>query len=387
MQRTSKYKALLAGFAMFSMFFGAGNVVYPLELGQEAGGSIVPAALGFLSTAILFPFAGLMSVILFDGDYDTFFMRMGKIPGMIIAAIAMVLIGPGGALPRTVALSFSTLTPYLPNLNLSLFALLSCVVIFGLSYRKNKVLDVIGYFLTPILLFSLFCIIVVGIFSGQALPPSLIPTTTALTMGLSEGYQTMDLIASFFFSHVVLSCLREEVSEEDAQDPRRMTRLTLKASLIGAGLLGAVYAGFAYVSALYSSQLEHVPSDQLIGVLGRMVLGNYAGLFASVAVFLACLTTAIALSAVFAEYLQNDILKNKLGYVPCLLLTLGGTYFISTLSFTGIKALLTPILVICYPALIVLCAMNLLEKLVGIRWVKIPVALTFAWSLYSTFVL
>jgi len=106
---------LSTGLAMFSMFFGAGNVVFPLAMGQYAQDKNFFAILGLLITAVGVPFLGLMSMTLFDGDYRKFFGRIGKIPGFIIALAIMALIGPFGAMPRVIALSYSTAKNFFPK--------------------------------------------------------------------------------------------------------------------------------------------------------------------------------------------------------------------------------------------------------------------------------
>src|ERR1700730_16757905 len=113
MSQTNKSNTLATGLAMFSMFFGAGNIVFPLALGQIAQDKNFYAILGMLITAVGVPFLGLIAMTLFDGDYKRFFGRIGKVPGFIVAACIMGLIGPFGAIPRCIALSYSTAKMFL----------------------------------------------------------------------------------------------------------------------------------------------------------------------------------------------------------------------------------------------------------------------------------
>src|SRR3984893_3016927 len=105
MQNQGKSNTIATGLVMFTMFFGAGNVVFPLALGQYAQDKNFYAILGLLITAVGVPFLGLIAMTLFNGDYKSFFDRIGKIPGFIVAAVILGLIGPFGAIPRCVALS------------------------------------------------------------------------------------------------------------------------------------------------------------------------------------------------------------------------------------------------------------------------------------------
>lgn len=381
MKTKSASNTLVTGLAMFSMFFGAGNVVFPLTLGQYAQNMNIWAMLGLLITAVGVPFLGLITMTLFDGDYKQFFDRIGKWPGFLVATAILMLIGPFGAMPRCIALSFSTIQIYMPSLSLPFFSAVSCVIIYLFTFKRTKILDILGYFLTPILLGSLALIVILGFWYGPAAPESTLPVTEAFTLGLTEGYQTMDLLGAFFFSSVVLACLRDEVNPADKKDYKRLVKVTLKASAIGASLLAITYFGFSYIAAFYSADILSVPSDKLIGTLALHILGPYAGIIASVAVSLTCLTTAIALASVSAEFIHIDLSKNRIGYKMGLIVTLIITFFVSTLNFTGIKMILAPILQVCYPALIVLSILNMAYKLYRFEPVKAPVFIVFIVSL------
>lgn len=376
----SKFSTLTTGFAMFSMFFGAGNVVFPLALGQYAQSQNIYAILGLLITAVGVPFLGLISMTLFNGHYQSFFGRIGKVPGFLLAAAIMGLIGPFGALPRCIALSFSTLHMYLPSLSLPVFSMFSCLLIYLLTFRKNRIVDILGYALTPFLLIILLVIIIKGFWEAPAIPVSDLSSSFTFFEGLKEGYQTMDLLGAFFFCSVVLNALRKS-SVVNSLDSKALMSSTLKASCIGAFLLGAIYVGFSYIAAFYSVHLDGIGKEALLGTISHHILGPYAGIVASAAVALACLTTAIALAAVFAEFLHLEISQNRINYHTSLLITLAISFVFSILNFTGLIAFLAPILQVCYPALIILSALNIAYKLFHFKSVKGPVLAIFIFSL------
>lgn len=385
---TPKTSLIATGFAMFSMFFGAGNIVFPLDLGLYAQSQNLFAILGMLITAVGVPFMGLIAITLFNGNYKQFFERIGVIPGFILMTAIMGLIGPFGAIPRCITLSYATLSVYLPSLSLPIFSIISCIIIYLLTFKKTNILNILGYFLTPFLIFSLLIIIIKGIFTGPAIPDSAHTISTVFAKGLLEGYQTMDLLGAFFFSSIVLNCLESDSEikhPNEAKNFRKMIMLTLKASLIGVVLLSLTYIGFSYTSAIHSESLAGIPKDELLAKVAILILGPYAGIVACVAAAMACLTTAIALTAVFAEFIHNDITNGKVNYNNAIIGTLLLSFVVSTLHFTGIARFLTPILQICYPALIVLSILNIAYKLAHFKPVKIPVFLTFALSLLAWF--
>lgn len=383
--KAPKSSTLTTALAMFSMFFGAGNVVFPLAIGQYAQDKNLFAILGLLITAVGVPIFGLLTMTLFNGNYKHFFERIGKVPGFLVALVIMGLIGPFAAIPRCITLSYSTITMYFPGMNLYYFSFISCILIYLLTFKKNRILDVLGSYLTPLLLVSLGVIIVKGLIFSNEIPTTSHAELDMFLTGLNEGYQTMDLLGAFFFSSVIISCLEQDRVPSDHKNYRHVIFMTLKASAIAGFLLGLIYVGFSYIAAFHSESLAGIEKDQLLGALALQILGPYAGIVAIIAVALACLTTAIALAAVFAEFLHQDVTLTKLPYIPSLAITLIITYFVSTLSFSGIASFLVPILQVCYPALIMLTVLNMAFKLYHFKTVKTPVAIVFLISLFIYF--
>ncbi len=364
------------GLAMFSMFFGAGNIVFPLALGQFTQSKNLFGISGLIITAVLVPLMGLLAMLLYNGDYMAFFRRIGKVPGFLVAVMILGLIGPFGGIPRCITISYSTLNAFglesVKGINLTSFSLLSCALIFLFTIKPNRLLTLLGYVLTPILLLSLALIGIKGLFQMPTPAISSHGSWEVFSKGVLEGYNTMDLLATFFFSSVVLLCLRkgQEAENVSVHENRTFISVALKGSVIAAVLLTAVYLVFSFVSAGFSSSLETVPNHQMLGALAYQILGPYAGMIASVAVSFACLTTEIALTVVFAEFLHKTLFKEKLSYPACLVGTLFLSFLVSTLKFEGISSFIVPILQACYPALIVLCILNILYKLYNFRPVK-----------------
>ena len=370
------------GLAMFSMFFGAGNIVFPLAMGQYAKSQNIYAIIGLLITAVGVPFLGLVAMTLFDGDYKKFFRNIGPVPGFLVALFIMLLIGPFGAMPRVIAFSYSTAKMFIGDISLPAFSAISCGIIFLMTYKRSRILDILGFFLTPILLLSLAILVIKGLLTGEAVGDTGTANTAVFLKGLWEGYNTMDLLATFFFSSVVILCLKKELHPESQQDFKKLIGMTLKASCIGASLLAIVYIGISFVAAKHSEALATYPTDEMLGQLSIQMLGLHAGIIAVIAVALACLTTAIALAAVFAEYVHEDITNFKVSYRSALIFTLVSAFLMSTLDFAGIMKILAPILSFIYPSLIVLSLVSLLNKLFNFPYIKGPVFTTFAATLY-----
>ena len=379
MKKIFQSDAVVTGLAMFSMFFGAGNIVFPLALGQMAGDKNLFAIIGLLITAVGMPFLGLIGMILFNGNYESFMGRMGKLPGFVLILLTIALIGPFAGIPRCITLSFDNIAPYLPGaISLFGFSIAAAVTIFLFAVKESSIIDILGYVLSPLLLISLGFIMLFGLIYAPTAAVSTLGSGELFVRGLTTGYQTMDLLAAIFFASVVLSILRSKMHPDKRSDYKHIASLAFKASIIGASLLGIVYLGMSFVSARYGAVLSGFAPQQLLGAIAAQVLGRFAGLVVSTAVALACLTTAITLTVVTADFIKDDLSGGMLGYRSSLLVTLGLTIIVASLKFEGIVAMIGPVLVLCYPAIIVLSALNIAYKLWNVQVVKGPVWATIA---------
>ncbi len=380
-------RIISAGLAMFAMLFGAGNVVYPLALGRDIGHQVWFGLLGFVLTAVLIPLIGLVSTMLAEGNYKIFLGSLGRIPGNLIIIFCMALLGPFGFASRCITLSHAALKPYAPGMSLMIFSMITAVIIFACTIRRNSVIDLMGKYLGPLKLTLLFAIIVFGLLNPVPFVQVGLSASQAFSMGLESGFGTGDLLATIFFSGLILGGLRFGMDKDEQLSPRDLAKIGLKAGLIGGSLLGIVYAGFCVVAAYWGSQLVGVADADVFSVLARMILGEAGGLLANVTIALSCLTTTIALSVVFASYLHKELFREKTSYCNVLLLAVGLTTIMSNLGFAGIMKILLPILGVIYPALVVLAIMHMVYKLGGVKIIKVPVTLTFIFTLILKYVI
>ncbi len=369
------------GLAIFTMLFGAGNVVFPLTLGRAVGENIWFAIGGFFLTAVLVPLLGLVSAMLFDGDYKKFLAQMGKIPGEVICFICMLLLGPVLA-PRCITLAYSAVSWHVPNCSLVAFSFFVALLIFILTLRKNTVVTLFGKVLGPLKIILLFSIIILGLLASLWIEPVGLTPVASFLKGLKEGYYTMDLLGTIFFASLIYGAIRNQLAGQQDVDNKLIARIGLKAGLIGGFLLGVVYLGFCYVAAMYGPHLGEVPQEKLLCALATLILGTKGGILANMTVAVACFVTSMALTTVFADYLSSDIFKGKIPYLHTLLITVSIIFAMANLGFSGLMAVLEPIVVVGYPALIVLAFGNVLYKLFGFSWTRITVVLTFCVSLF-----
>lgn len=377
MKTQSFFQTIATGFAMFSMFFGAGNAIFPLALGYEVQGGAAFAIGGLLISAVFLPFLGLLGIYRYQGQTQNFFDTLGKKEGFIISFFILGVLGPCGAIPRCIALSYATIKPHLPDfIGIASFSLISCILIFLLTLPKKKFISILGAYLTPVLLLSLAVLIAKGLYEGGSMEMNGTRFSSFMT-GLKEGYGTMDLISSFFFAPVIINAIRREGSQNQG------LKLFLSC-LIGAMLLSLTYIGFCLIAAFSKEGIGAVGLEDLMHSVAFTVLGAQGSFVLCLIIALACLTTAIAISLVFADFLTNTLTKGRLRYETSLLITCFATFLVATLEFNGIRALLTPLLIALYPALFVLTVLNICKSFGMQIEVRMPFYIVLAAStIYS----
>lgn len=355
MDINKKSDLLASGMAVFAMFFGAGNIVFPLALGQFALDKTPWALFGLLITSVAMPFAGLVAMYFYQGRTDLFFNRIGRLPGKALACFCIALLGPLGCAPRCITLAHSTVSMSLPGISIFAFSVIFCALLFLCVFNRGKLLGLIGYFLSPVKIILLVSVIILGFFNlpELALPVSNGGDLPLFVHGLSEGYNTLDLVGAFFFAPIILASIKAPVGGKS------IGPFFIKACSIGATLLAVVYIGFCFLAYYYAPLLQGMPPDRLLGAIVILVLGQSGGLIVSLTVALTCFTTTVALVAAFSSFMQKEILQEKVSYLPVTLATLLITFVIANMGFEGIANFLTPILKMCYPILILLTFINL----------------------------
>lgn len=367
------------GLALFSMFFGAGNLIFPLIVGHAAGPNNGYAILGLSLTAVAFPLLGLAAMLLFHGNYQNFFGRLGIIPGAVLLFMLQAILGPVGVIPRLITLMHATLSPFMPGISLLTFTILTCGLLFFLAYRPQKMIKILGVWLTPLFLLALAILMIKGLIDPPAPNPVHEAATASFVQGLVGGYSTMDLITAFLFATVIFPYLQQGLSHVQEGDKKKaLLKRLVKTSLIAAFLLGITYAGLSYLSSFHTWTLDgtYAP-EELISAISIKLLGPYGALVAGVTVALACLTTAISLVCIVSDYVGTELLKERRGKAIPILTILLLTTFFANLGFKGIASFLGPISQVIYPGLILLSVLNIMYSLYNFKPVKTPVFLTF----------
>lgn len=360
---------LTTGFALFAMFFGSGNLVFPLTVGKDSQGHVLLASLGILMTGVVVPFLGVFGMLLFRGHIDDFFKVFGKKGTFLFVFFALSIMGPFGVFARCLTVAHGSVDFLIPGASLPLTSLILCACIYFLTVNKSRMVSLLGSTLTPILIGAVGLIGYFGLQQNESLPAVANVGFESFKNGFLQGYQTMDLLAAFFFSSFIIAYLRKK-------DEKNSLKLFFPAAFIGASLLAAVYIVLVLLGNLYAPLLDGKEPQEMLGIISMQALGSYAAPVVCVTVVLACITTAIVLASLFADFFRTQVCKEKIGNKRSLLITIGIGFLISTLEFAGIAKILGPILEIIYPALITLTLTNIIGKIFGLKSNHWPVTAT-----------
>lgn len=379
-----KLSAILAtGLALFAMFFGAGNVVFPLYVGLMAGDHIGVAMLGLMITAVALPILSLFAMVQFRGRQERYFGRVGPWGGKGLLLLCLFLLGPFLVVPRTMTVAHAAISETLVPVSLLLFGVIYCIVILMLAVNAQTMLKFLSGVFTPLMLLLLGALFVAGLIKPAVPMPYAIDQSPFL-FGLEEGYFTLDAIAALIFGQFVYVQLK--------QQQQKLTHQQYQTHVILATLLAGILLSLVYFAMAYSAWQHGVPAMTephnkqalLILVTQQILPESWSGL-SGVIIAVACLTTATALSKIFADYLHHYVRHKGWPFTEmhCLLLTVAIALGMSLLGFSGLMNLFGPVIVAVYPVFILLAIHTYLRRWIPNQWVPWLALLALGLGLFS----
>lgn len=362
------FLVMTAGFAMFSMFFGSGNLVFPIQIGVETTSAYPMASLGLMLTGVLIPFLGVLSLLVHRGTTHSYFAQLGRMPGFIMVFMMLSLMGPFGVGARCVIVAYGGLQLVFPTLSFPVFAFGFCTLTGLLTWKKSHIISILGKYLTPILLASIFVLVIAGLLNNDPLALYPLENKDALINGLNQGYQTMDLLAAFFFSAAISEFFKTHLPQ--AEKSRHLLQFGLAASSVGIVLLALVYFGFVKLGASYADALSGIAPEKKLVMIAHLKLGSVAMPLMAVMISFACLTTLVVLVMLFSDFFQVEIARRQLPRPYCLIITLMLTFTTSMVGFDSLTKWIAATLSLAYPALIALAIAKIMKDAFGVDHVR-----------------
>ncbi len=346
------------GFAIFAMFFGSGNLVFPLQIGQETNSLWVFGFLGIFTSGILLPFAGVFAVKRYKGSYQAFFDELGFGSRILVPLVILALLGSFGVVPRCVTVAYGGVNTLFPALPLWVFSTFFLAICFLVGLKDSRMLSILGKYITPVKLSSLTAIIIYAIYHAPSMAHINVPMLNATKCGLIQGYQTMDLFAGFFFSTLIFKHIEQNCAPGTSD--KDIFWISAKSSVIGASVIALAYAGLIYLGATYKDLLHNIPATHALPEITRHLFGTASTGVIAIMMWTSCLATAVALNTLFADFLRM-IVKDRVSKTVMLSLTTGVAFSMSLLDFSGITAILVPILNVIYPGIILFTLFSLVH--------------------------
>lgn len=346
---------IVVGFALFSMFFGAGNVVFPPYLGMQSGTQWFSGFFFYFLADIGLAMMALFAILRNDGP-DRITRHIGRIPSAVLMSAIILCIGPLLAIPRTAATTYEmAIAPLTSAVSPVVFSVLFFALILLLSVKESAVVDIVGKVLTPLLLLGLMVLIVKGVVTplGEITKAPVVSGVAAT--GIRAGYQTMDVLAAMAFGIIILKSAQEKGYTEG----KDKTKMVSGAALLAGGLLLLVYLGLTYLGATVAGRFNiHITRAELVIHIVDMLLGRAGTVIFGVVVALACVTTAVALVSSSASFFEK-LCRGKVKYSVFVIVICVFSAVVSNLGLDRIVAIASPVLDVVYPPTLVLIVLSL----------------------------
>ncbi len=375
-------RIVVSSFAMFSIFFGAGNFVLPPFLGKEAGEQWLLVSLGFCLSAVLIPILGVIVQARLQGSVIDFGKKIHPIVGLLLGMLlyAICLVFP---MPRTASVSYEMISASydgtIPLWATYLFYLVYFSLVAFLCYQRNKVLDVLGKYLTPIMILIILLVIFQAIISDDKVVASASVAPIGIGKGLLEGYQTFDAMSSIIIGGVIVTSL----FLSNTYDTYLVKRLTIYSGIGSGILLFVVYTGFIYTGASQGANFPEVTERvRLLSLITHHILGNVGGVLLSIAVCISCFTTAVGIITGGADFFKTITRGNERTYKIIVTILCIYSAIMAPIGVDSIIEIAYPILILFYPTVIVLIFLHLLPTSFASRTVfRVVGIVTFITSI------
>lgn len=354
------------GVMLFALFFGAGNLIFPASLGQNAGSNIWSAILGFLITGIGLPFLGILAMgVSGSKNLQELSSRIHPLYGVIFTSMLYLTIGPFFAAPRTGAVAYDIgIAPFVSEgfgqIGLLIFTLIFFVITLWFSLNPAKLVDNVGKILSPgiIILLLILLVMVIAKPIGGFEAPQEAYANGAFMKGFVEGYNTMDALASLVFGIIVINSIRSM----GITSSRGVLAATVKSGFVAILFLGVIYVGVAYLGATSTAKFGFFDTGgPILGNAATYYFGNLGTVMLSVVIILACLTTSIGLITACGEYFHT--LFPKVSYKMFVIFFSLFSFIVANFGLSNIINFSIPILMFLYPLAIVLMLLTFLSKL------------------------
>lgn len=349
------------GFMTFALFIGAGNIIFPPIVAQQAGEHVWLAAFGFLITAVGLPVLTIMALSRMQGSIEIISSPLGRFASLLLTIVCYLSVGPLFATPRTATVSYEIgFAPYFGTSSSSLFiySVIYFALVTAVSLYPNKLLDTVGHVLAPLKIIALAILGIAAIVipTGYISPPINNYVSSPVSEGFVNGYLTMDTLGALVFGIVII----QAIQSRGVTDSKLITKYAIIASLIAGVGLTLVYISLFKLGLGSHEVAANADNGAIIlHAYVQHAFGDLGSIFLTGLIFLACMVTAIGLTCACAEYFTE---LTGLPYKLLVFILIGFSIVISNLGLTKLIAFSVPVLSAIYPPAIVVIMLSFFWK-------------------------
>lgn len=349
------------GFMTFALFIGAGNIIFPPIVAQQAGEHVWLAAFGFLITAVGLPVLTIMALSRMQGSIEIISSPLGRFASLLLTIVCYLSVGPLFATPRTATVSYEIgFAPYFGTSSSSLFiySVIYFALVTAVSLYPNKLLDTVGHVLAPLKIIALAILGIAAIVipTGYISPPINNYVSSPVSEGFINGYLTMDTLGALVFGIVII----QAIQSRGVTDSKLITKYAIIASLIAGVGLTLVYISLFKLGLGSHEVAANADNGAIIlHAYVQHAFGDLGSIFLTGLIFLACMVTAIGLTCACAEYFTE---LTGLPYKLLVFILIGFSLVISNLGLTKLIAFSVPVLSAIYPPAIVVIMLSFFWK-------------------------
>ncbi|MBQ0138774.1 MAG: branched-chain amino acid transport system II carrier protein [Kurthia sp.] len=365
-QSLSLWGKISVGFMLFALFLGAGNIIFPPELGQKSGEDFVIAMIAFLITGVGLPLLGVITVAKSGGELQDMAGRISPLFGVIFTAIVYLAIGPFFAMPRTGTVSFELgVKPYLSDSlaeahwPLVVFTIIFFGITMFFALKPTKLIDTVGRILTPALLIVIAALAIKAIVTPMDGPGEAVGNyiSNPFGEGFKQGYLTMDFLAALIFGIVIVQALKGK----NITHRPTIVKTTVFAAFVAAIGLALVYISLGYIGSSSVQSVGFLASGaDVITASANELYGQFGNVLLTLVIVLACLTTSIGLMTASSEFFHK--IFPKLNYNTWVYIFAAFSTIIANFGLASLIKFSLPVLFAIYPLAIVLMLLVLASK-------------------------
>ncbi|NKF49896.1 branched-chain amino acid transport system II carrier protein [Shewanella sp. WXL01] len=352
----TRQQTLFAGFMVFALFLGAGNIIFPPMLGFASGEFFSQALIGFLLTAVGLPAVTLIAIA-WMGSGEGVTEKLPRWLQLTFWSTLFLTIGPFFNMPRTFSVAYEfTAKPFYGDDLMPFVTLVFAAITLFFALSPSKLMDRVGKLITPCLI-TIFVVLIVSVYMmphGTPTDVSARYLESAFASGLSEGYMTMDVLGAIGFGGLVIAIISQRMNADSGSLTKKMSKIVV----VYASIITALYMAMAWIGSQYGAQVSN--GGELLSSYTQWMYGNTGAILLGAIMTLACLTTAIGLSCASAKYFSDNF--KFVSYKPAVVTIVAVTTVVANVGLAKLIEITLPLVVVLHPVTISVVALAVFYK-------------------------